>query len=61
VNTGAVSDPYKCHRFPTEIISYAVWLYYRFTLSLETLKNCLPLKGFSQLRSDLFVVWQIRH
>ena len=24
---------YKRHRFPPEIISYAVWLYYRFNLS----------------------------
>jgi transposase-like protein len=24
---------YKRHRFPPEIISYAVWLYYRFSLS----------------------------
>ena len=26
-------DPYKRHRFPPDIISYAVWLYYRFNLS----------------------------
>jgi putative transposase len=24
---------YKNHRFPPEIISHAVWLYFRFTLS----------------------------
>jgi putative transposase len=24
---------YKRHRFPPELISYAVWLYYRFNLS----------------------------
>ena len=24
------SDPYKHHRFPGEIISHAVWLYFRF-------------------------------
>jgi transposase-like protein len=24
---------YKRHRFPPDIISYAVWLYYRFNLS----------------------------
>jgi putative transposase len=26
-------NTYKCHRFPPDIISYAVWLYYRFNLS----------------------------
>jgi putative transposase len=26
-------NTYKPHRFPTEIISYAVWLYFRFNLS----------------------------
>jgi len=26
-------NPYKRHRFPPEIIQYAVWLYYRFNLS----------------------------
>ena len=25
---------YKRHRFPPEVIRYAVWLYFRFTLSL---------------------------
>ena len=24
---------YKRHRFPPDIISYAIWLYYRFNLS----------------------------
>ena len=28
-------NTYKRHRFPPEIISYAVWLYYRFNLNLN--------------------------
>jgi hypothetical protein len=29
-------DPlYRRHRFPAEVISYAVWLYFRFPLSLR--------------------------
>jgi putative transposase len=28
-------NTYKRHRFPPDIISYAVWLYYRFSLSLS--------------------------
>ena len=33
-------DPFKGHRFPREIISYAVWLYYRFSLSLRDVETC---------------------
>jgi putative transposase len=29
----ANTERYKNHRFPGEIISYGVWLYYRFPLS----------------------------
>ena len=29
----ANSDRYKNHRFPGEIISHGVWLYYRFHLT----------------------------
>jgi len=28
-------NPYSGHRYPAEIISHTVWLYYRFTLSFE--------------------------
>jgi len=30
---------YKNHRFPGEIISHGVWLYYRFTLSYESMEK----------------------
>ena len=33
VNSSTPAICYKRHRFPKEIISHAVWLYYRFTLS----------------------------
>ena len=34
------------HRFPPEIIQYAIWLYLRFTRSyIETLRNCWPNAG----------------
>ncbi len=32
---------YKRHRFPPEIISYAVWLYYRFNLSHRDIEDLL--------------------
>ncbi len=33
MNTAALND--KGFRFPSEIISYAVWLYFRFSLSFR--------------------------
>ena len=30
---------YKRHRFPPDIISYAVWLYHRFNLSLRDIEG----------------------
>ena len=35
-------NTYKRHRFPPDIISYAVWLYYRLNLSHETSKISWP-------------------
>ncbi len=37
--------PYKRHRFPPEIIQHAVWLYYRFNLSLRDIEDLLALRG----------------
>jgi hypothetical protein len=35
-------DPlYRRHRFPPEVISYAVWLYFRFPLSLRMVEEML--------------------
>ncbi len=36
---------YKRHRFPSEIISYAVWLYYRFNLSHRDIEDLLAERG----------------
>ncbi|MDQ6438348.1 IS6 family transposase, partial [Mesorhizobium sp. LHD-90] len=36
---------YKNHRFPTEIIARAVWLYYRFPLSLRHVEEMLLERG----------------
>jgi putative transposase len=38
---------YKHHRFPPEIISHAVWLYYRFTLSYRDVEEMLFARGIS--------------
>ncbi len=36
---------YKRHRFPGEIISYAVWFYYRFNLSQGDIEDLLAERG----------------
>jgi len=38
---------YKGHRFPPEIISRAVWLYHRFTLSFRDVEDLLAERGIS--------------
>jgi len=37
----------KRHRFPPEIISYAVWLYYRFNLSHRDIEDLLAERGIT--------------
>lgn len=34
-------NTYKRHRFPPSIISYAVWVYYRFSLSFRDVEDLL--------------------
>ena len=36
---------YKGYRFPTEIISHAVWLYFRFSLSFRNVEELLAQRG----------------
>ena len=38
-------NTYKHHRFPPDIISYAVWLYYRFNLSHRDIEDLLAERG----------------
>ena len=37
--------PYSGHRFPPEIISHAVWLYHRFSLSFRDIEDLLAERG----------------
>src|SRR6266496_1312350 len=39
------AERYKHHRFPGEIISHGVWLYYRFTLSYRDVQELLFERG----------------
>ena len=36
---------YRRHRFPAEIIAHAVWLYFRFPLSLRMVEDLLAARG----------------
>ncbi len=38
---------YKRHRFPPEIIQYAVWLYHRFSLSYRDVEDLLAERGIT--------------
>ena len=40
-------NTYKRHRFPPEIISYSVWLYYRFNLSHRDIEDLLAERGIT--------------
>jgi len=40
-------NTYKRHRFPPDIISYTVWLYYRFNLSHRDIEDLLAERGIT--------------
>ena len=39
MDTPVAATKYKNHRFPVEIISHAVWLYFRFCLSFRDVEE----------------------
>jgi transposase-like protein len=39
------SISYARHRFPPDVISHAVWLYLRFTLSYRDVEDLLAVRG----------------
>src|SRR3979490_1488357 len=38
-------SPYHRHRFPAEVISHCVWLYFRFALSFRDVEEMLAMRG----------------
>ena len=46
-------NTYKRHRFLPEIISYAVWLYYRFNLSHRDIEGVLGERGIFVTRESI--------
>jgi putative transposase len=45
MDTSASPNPYKHHRFPAEIISHGVWLYFCFCLSYRDVEELLFARG----------------
>src|SRR3954447_106903 len=43
--TPSAKSPYAGYRFPGEVISHAVWLYFRFPLSLRMVEEMLAARG----------------
>jgi len=41
----SAKSPYAGYRFPPEVISHAVWLYFRFPLSLRMVEEMLAARG----------------
>jgi putative transposase len=46
-------NTYKRHRFPLDIISYAVWLYYRFNLNHRDIEDLLAKRGITVSRKAI--------
>jgi putative transposase len=58
MNTPAPTNRYKNHRFPVEIISHGVWLYYRFCLSYRGVEDLLFTRGVSVTYETLRQWWR---
>src|SRR5215208_5548002 len=68
--TSSTKSPYAGYRFPPEVISHAVWLYFRFPLSLRMVDELLAARGIT-VRHETVRQWarkfgqafanQIRH
>ena len=54
---GSIS--FKRHRFPAEVIRHAVWLYFRFTLSLRDVEELLAERGV-EVSYETIRCWTIK-
>lgn len=43
---------YACQRLPAEVISHAVWLYFRFSLSLRMVEEMLAARGIGHIERN---------
>ncbi len=51
---------YRGYRFPPEIISHAVWLYHRFSLSFRDVEDLLAERGITVTYETIPVVPDVR-
>jgi putative transposase len=54
------NSPYAGYRFPPEIISYCVWLYFRFSVSYRDIEELMAERGVIVTYDDPRLVLQIR-
>jgi putative transposase len=54
------SISYKRHRFPPVVIQHAVWLYFRFTLSLRDVEEMLAQRGI-EVSYEAVRCWTIKY
>src|SRR5690349_17978784 len=47
MSSPCAKSPYAGYRFPPEVISHAVWLYFRFPLSLRMVEEMLAARGIT--------------
>ena len=50
---------FKRHRFPPDVIRYAVWLYFRFTLSIRDVEELLAQRGI-EISRETVRCWVIK-
>ena len=50
---------YKHHRFPPDVIRYAVWLYFRFTMSFRDVEELLAQRGI-EVSYETIRAWTIK-
>jgi transposase-like protein len=50
---------YSGYRFPPDVISYVVWLYYRFPLSLRMVEELLAARGI-ELTYETVRRWSVK-
>ena len=63
MTTTIAAPNYTGYRFPSEIISHAVWLYFRFSLSFRDVEELLAQRGitvtYETVRQWRLRVWAI--
>jgi putative transposase len=53
MSSPAAKSPYAGYRFPAEVISHAVWLYFRFPLALRMVEELLAARGIIVSRETI--------